>query len=298
MTPGAFENAIRVDMAMGGSTNTVLHIPAIAREASIDIPVMEFDRISRETPNLCSIIPAGPSEMADIHAAGGVPAVMHCLQSMLQDNPTVHGRSIAQVAKDGSVQDPEIIRGIDRPFHAEGGIAVLSGNIATSAVIKQTALHSDVQVSSGPARVFVTESDLLDAIQAGRIAEGDVIVLPFQGPAGGPGMPEMLTPTDAIKGAGFTRVALITDGRFSGATSGLSIGHVEMEAFNGGPIAAIRDGDIIDIDVPARSLNVRLSPEEIRDRLRQVRIPERRLSRMLENYRKAYTGINCYGRQG
>lgn len=296
MTPGAFENAIRVDMAMGGSTNTVLHIPAIAREAGIDIPVMEFDRISRETPNLCSIIPAGSCEMADIHAAGGVSAVMNRLQVMLKDNPTVHGRSIAQVAAEGKVLDPEVIRGVDRPFHPEGGIAVLSGNIASSAVIKQTALHSDVQVCSGPAKVFFTESDLLDAIQTGRIAEGDVIVLPYQGPAGGPGMPEMLTPTDAIKGAGFTRVALITDGRFSGATSGLSIGHVEMEAFNGGPIAGIRDGDIIDIDVPARSLNVRLSPEEIRDRLRTVRIPERRLSRMLENYRKAFTGINCYGR--
>lgn len=296
MTPAAFENAIRVDMAMGGSTNTVLHIPAIAREAGIDIGVDEFDRISRQTPNLCSIIPAGPYEMADIDAAGGIPAVLQRLQLLLRDNPTVAGKSIIQVAAEATIKDPEIIRSPDRPFHAEGGIAVLRGNIASSAVVKQTAIAPDMLACTGPARVFYTEEALLDAIAAGKIAEGDVVVLPFQGPAGGPGMPEMLTPTDAIKGAGFTRVALITDGRFSGATSGLSIGHVEMEAYNGGAIAAIRDGDIIDIDVMARSLNVRLSPAQIRDRLSVVKVPERKLPRMLATFRKAYTGINCYGR--
>ncbi|MFH1020792.1 MAG: dihydroxy-acid dehydratase, partial [Pseudomonadota bacterium] len=155
----------------------------------------------------------------------------------------------------------------------------------------------DMLICTGPARVFYTEETLLDAIATGKITEGDVVVLPFQGPAGGPGMPEMLTPTDAIKGAGFTRVALITDGRFSGATSGLSIGHVEMEAYNGGAIAAIRDGDTIDIDVVARKLNVRLTPAQIRDRLSAVNVPERKLPRMLSSFRKAYTGINCYGKQ-
>jgi dihydroxy-acid dehydratase len=186
---------------------------------------------------------------------------------------------------------------MERPFHAEGGIAVLKGNIATSAVVKQTAIASGMLVCAGPAKVFYTEEALLDAIAAGAIYEGDVVVLPFQGPAGGPGMPEMLTPTDAIKGAGYTRVALITDGRFSGATSGLSIGHVEMEAYNGGAIAAIRDGDVIDIDVPARKLNVRLAPEEINSRLSAMKVPERKLTRMLESFRKTYTGVNCYGKR-
>jgi len=297
MTRNAFENAIRVDMSMGGSTNTVLHIPAIAREAGIDIEVDEFDRISRQTPNLCSIIPAGPYEMADIDAAGGIPAVLKRLQPLLRENPTVNGKSIIKVAEEATIKDPEAIRSPDRPFHAEGGIAVLRGNIAESAVVKQTAIAPDMLACTGPARVFYTEEALLDAIAAGKIAEGDVVVLPFQGPAGGPGMPEMLTPTDAIKGAGFTRVALITDGRFSGATSGLSIGHVEMEAYNGGAIAAIRDGDIIDIDVTARKLDVRLSPAQIRDRLSAVDVPERKLPRMLATFRKAYTGINCYGKQ-
>lgn len=297
LTPAAFENAIRVDMAMGGSTNTVLHIPAIAREAGIDIEVDDFDRISRETPNLCSIIPSGVYEMADIDAAGGIPAVLHRLKRQLKDNPTVNGKSIIQVASEGKVKNPETIRSPDRPFHTEGGIAVLKGNIAFSSVVKQTAVASDMLVCTGPAKVFYTEEVLLDAISAGKILEGDVVVLPFQGPAGGPGMPEMLTPTDAIKGAGYKRVALITDGRFSGATSGLCVGHVEMEAFNGGPVGAICDGDIIEIDVPARKINVRLTPAEIRDRLSALKVPERKLTRMLSSFRKAYTGINCYGRR-
>jgi len=234
--------------------------------------------------------------MADIDAAGGIPAVLQRLQPLLTDNPTVNGKSIIQVAAEATIKAPEIIRSPDRPFHAEGGIAVLKGNIASSAVVKQTAIAPDMLICSGPAMVFYTEENLLDAIGTGKISEGDVVVLPFQGPAGGPGMPEMLTPTDAIKGAGFTRVALITDGRFSGATSGLSVGHVEMEAYNGGAIAAIRDGDIIDIDVTARKLDVRLTPAQIRGRLSEVNTPERKLPRMLESFRKAYTGINCYGK--
>jgi len=296
MTPPAFENAIRVDMAMGGSTNTVLHIPAIAREAGIEIGVGEFDRISRQTPNLCAIIPAGSCEMADIDAAGGIPAVLQRLLPLLTDNPTVTGDTIFKVAAAARITNAEAIRSPENPYHAEGGIAVLKGNIAASAVVKQTAVSPDLLVFSGPARVFHAEQDLLDAIAAGTISEGDAVVLPFQGPAGAPGMPEMLTPTDAIKGAGFTRVALITDGRFSGATSGLSIGHVEMEAYNGGAIAAIRDGDIIDIDVPNRGLNVRLAPEQIRERLAAAKAPERRTTRMLATFRRAYTGINCYGK--
>ena len=296
MTDAAFENAIRVDMAMGGSTNTVLHIPAIARECEIEIDVHVFDRISRQTPNLCSIIPSGPHEMSDVDRAGGVPAVLNRFRDEIRDNPTVTGKSIRQIAEEGEVHDSDVIRPVHNAFHTEGGIAVLKGNIASSSVVKQTAVGGSMKVHSGPAKVFYSEKELLDAIEAQKISEGDVVVLPFQGPAGGPGMPEMLTPTDAIKGAGYARVALITDGRFSGATSGPCVGHVEMEAFNGGPIGAIRDGDIVEIDIPNRKLNVRLSDAEIRERLSSGKVPERRLVPLLASFRKAFTGINCYGK--
>lgn len=296
MTPQAFENAIRVDMAMGGSTNAVLHIPAIAREAGIQIDVDLFERISRETPHLCAIIPTGSHEMADIHRAGGIPAVLSRLQEQIQDSPTVNEKTIAAIARGGQVLDEEVIRGRENPYHLQGGIAVLRGNLGTSAVIKQTAVEEALRVLSGPARVFDAEKDLLAAIEARQIREGDVVVLPFQGPAGAPGMPEMLTPTDAIKGAGYKRVALITDGRFSGATSGPCIGHIEMEAYNGGPLGAVRDGDIIDIDIPKRSLNVRLSDEEIQRRLTTLRRPERQLTPLLRQVREKFRGVNCYGK--
>jgi dihydroxy-acid dehydratase len=296
MTDAAFENAIRVDMAMGGSTNTVLHIPAIAKEAGIEIDVDLFDKISRETPHLCSIIPAGPNEMADIDDAGGIPAVLNRLKDMIKDSPTVNGNSIKKVAEEGEVLNDDIIRTPDNAYHAEGGIAVLKGNIANSSIIKQTAVGKEMMVHSGPAKVFYSEKDLLDAIEAKTITEGDVVVLPFQGPAGAPGMPEMLTPTDAIKGAGYKKVALITDGRFSGATTGPCLGHVEMEAYNGGPIGAIKDGDIIEIDIPNRKLNVKLSDAEIKERLKNAQIPERKLTPLLESYRKKFAGINCYGK--
>jgi len=296
MTPAAFDNAIRVDMAMGGSTNTVLHIPAVAREAGIEIGAERFDAISRETPNICHIIPAGANEMAEIHDAGGIPAVLNRLKHQIHDNPTVSGPTLLAIAEAGKVLNDQVIRPADRPVYREGGIAVLSGNIARSAIIKQTAVGPEMMVHSGPARVFLSEQDLLDAIEDGQIQEGNVIVLPFQGPAGAPGMPEMLTPTDAIKGAGFTRVALITDGRFSGATTGPCIGHVEMEAYNGGPIGAIRDGDIIDINIPERSLNVRLDEAEIQSRLKTVTPPERPMTHMLRVFRRAFEGVNCYGK--
>jgi dihydroxy-acid dehydratase len=268
----------------------------VAREAGIDIDVGLFDKISRETPNICSIIPAGTFEMADIDKSGGIPAVLNRLKDMIKDNPTVNGKSIRQAAEEGKVLDDDIIRPLDNPYHVEGGIAVFTGNIADSGIIKQTAVDKEMMVHSGPAKVFYTEVDLLDAIEANGISEGDVVVLPFQGPAGAPGMPEMLTPTDAIKGAGYKKVALITDGRFSGGTTGPCIGHIEMEAYNGGPIGAIRDGDIIEIDIPKRRLNVKLSDGEIKERLESVKIPERKLTPLLESYREKYTGINCYGK--
>ncbi len=295
MTESAFVNAIRVDMAMGGSTNTVLHIPAIAREAGVDIDVNVFDEISRETPNLCKIIPAGTHEMADIDRAGGIPAVLNRLKDMIQDSATVNGKSITEIAEGGNVLDDDVIRTLDNAYFSEGGIAVLKGNIAHSSIIKQTAVGQEMRVHFGPAKAFYTEKDLLNAIEAKKIVEGDVIVLPFQGPAGAPGMPEMLTPTDAIMGAGYKKVALITDGRFSGGTTGPCVGHVEMEAYNGGAIGAIKDGDIIEIDIPNRKLNVKLSDDEIEGRLKKVKAPERKLTPLMVSYREKFTGINCYG---
>ncbi len=295
MTESAFVNAIRVDMAMGGSTNAVLHIPAIAREAGVDIDVNVFDKVSRETPNLCKIIPAGTHEMADIDRAGGIPAVLNRLKDMIKDSATVNGKSITEIAEEGNVLDDDVIRTLDNAHFSEGGIAVLKGNIAHSSIIKQTAVGQEMLVHSGPAKVFYTEKDLLNAIEAKKIAEGDVIVLPFQGPAGAPGMPEMLTPTDAIMGAGYKKVALITDGRFSGGTTGPCIGHVEMEAYNGGAIGAIKDGDIIEIDIPNRKLNVKLSDAEIEGRLKRVKAPERKLTPLMVSYREKFTGSNCYG---
>jgi len=295
MTADAFSNAVRVDMAMGGSTNAVLHIPAIAKETGLNIDVAMFETIARETPNICSIIPAGKHEMADIDSAGGVPAVLKRLQDMIKDSATVGGQSIKQIVEQSKVLNDEVIRTTDNAYHPEGGIAVLKGNIGNSAIIKQTAVGKEMLVHSGSAKVFHTEKDLLDAIEAQKIDEGDVVVLPYQGPAGAPGMPEMLTPTDALKGAGYKKVALITDGRFSGATIGPCIGHVEMEAYNGGAIGAIKDGDVIEIDIPNRKLNVKLSDSEIKIRLENVKNPQRKLSPLLESYRQKFAGVNCYG---
>jgi len=295
MTADAFSNAVRIDMAMGGSTNAVLHIPAIAKETGLNIDVAMFDTIARETPNICSIIPAGKHEMADIDSAGGVPAVLKRLQDMIKDSDTVGGQSIKQIVEQSKVLNDEVIRTTDNAYHPEGGIAVLKGNIGNSAIIKQTAVGKEMLVHSGSAKVFHTEKDLLDAIEAQKIDEGDVVVLPYQGPAGAPGMPEMLTPTDALKGAGYKKVALITDGRFSGATIGPCIGHVEMEAYNGGAIGAIKDGDVIEIDIPNRKLNVKLSDSEIKIRLENVKNPPRKLSPLLESYRQKFAGVNCYG---
>jgi len=295
MTKEAIENGIRMDMATGGSTNAVLHIPAIAGELGIEIEVDKFDEIARETPNICKLIPASDKyEMLDLHNAGGIPAVLHVLKDMLNDSPTVNGKNIKEIAEKGKVLDNDVIRSLDNPYFKQGGIAVLKGNIANSSVIKQTAVEPDMMEHTGPAKVFTSEKDLLDAIEQKKIEEGDVVVLNFLGPAGAPGMPEMLTPTDAIKGAGYKKVALITDGRFSGGTSGPCIGHIEMEAYNGGPIGAIKDGDIIEISVPKRSLNVKLTDEEIKKRLKEIKPPKRKTTPFLDAFRLKFAGKNCY----
>ena len=293
MTGNAYDNAIMVDMAIGGSTNTTLHIPAIAQEMKIEISLDLFDEVSRNTPNICQILPSGPWAMEDLDRAGGIPAVLNRLQSRLKSSATVNGNDIKDIAADAKVGDSEIIRPLDNPYKEEGGIAVLKGNLAKYSVIKQTAVTDDMLTHSGPAKVFTDEDSLLEAIGNRKIEEGDIVVLSFLGPAGAPGMPEMLTPTDAIKGAGYKKVVLITDGRFSGGTSGPCVGHIEPEGYVGGAIGAVRDGDIIEIDIPERTLNVRLGDEEIRTRLESVSCPERKMTPFLLAYRNKFAQSCC-----
>ena len=278
VTEASICNAIRADMAIGGSTNTALHIPAIAREFGLRATLDMFDGISRQVPHITSLRPGGPYSIKDLDAAGGVPAVLNRLAGFLEDVPTINGKGISEIAEDGRVIDDEIIRPIDRPFHQQGGIAVLRGNIAPmGSVIKQSAVSPAMMRFTGKARVFDSEASASRAISSGAIVPGDVVVIRYEGPKGAPGMPEMLSPTSMIMGMGLgDSVALITDGRFSGATRGGAIGHVSPEAYEKGPIAALRDGDIIDIDIPARTLNVRLSDAEISERLRTASPSERR----------------------
>ena len=286
VTKDSFYNAVVVDMAIGGSTNTVLHLPAIAKEYGIDLPLDLFDEIAKRTPNLCKIRPSGPYFMEDFDKAGGIPAVLNRLKENIKDAKTVNEKTIQEIANSSKVLDEEVIRSLDNPFYKEGGIAVLKGNLADSSVVKQTAVDKEVMVHSGPAKVFTTEEDLLKAIENNGISEGDVIVINFMGLKGAPGMPEMLTPTAAIMGAGYKKVVLLTDGRFSGGTRGPCIGHIEPEAYVGGAIGAIKDGDIIEMDIPNRKLNVRLTDDEIKERLRNIKPPERKMTPLLEKVRR------------
>ena len=285
MTKNAFHNAVCVDMAIGGSTNTALHLPAIAKEAGVDLPLELFDNLARKTPNICHIRPSGPYFMEDLDKAGGIPAVLNRLKEFLKEAPTVNNKDIKDIDKSAEILDNEIIRPLNNPFYKEGGIAVLKGNIAEASVIKQTAVEQDMMEFIGPAKVFNSEENVLNAVKDKIIKDGDVVVINFMGPAGAPGMPEMLTPTAAIAGAGI-KTALLTDGRFSGGTRGACVGHIEPEAYKGGVIGIIQDGDIIEIDIPNRKLNVKLSDQEIKERLKNIKIPKRKLTPFLEKYRK------------
>lgn len=270
LTHEAFENAISVDMALGGSTNAVLHIKAIAEEANVALPLEVFDEIARKVPHICDMRPSGPHDLEDLDSAGGIPAVMNVLRDKLHlDALTVTGRTIGENIESAKVLNSEVVRPQDNPIHKEGGIAVLTGNMAPNgSVTKITAISPKMLVHMGPARVFNSEEEAMKSILNREINMGDVIVIRYEGPKGGPGMREMLSPTAAIAGMGLSdSVALLTDGRFSGATRGPCIGHVSPEAAEGGPIAALRDGDKIAIDIPGRRLNVELSDEEIRKRL-------------------------------
>ncbi|WP_333653732.1 dihydroxy-acid dehydratase [Dissulfurispira sp.] len=275
MTDKAFKNAIMVDLALGGSTNTVLHIPAIAYEAKVKLSLEVFDELSRKTPHIASMIPGGQYYMEDLDYAGGIPAVLKRLKDMLNQNPTVSGKNIFEIAEQAEVMNGEVIRPLNKAYHKEGGIAILKGNLAPhGAVVKQTAVSKNMMKFEGTAKVFDSEEDGMKAILSGNIKAGDIIVIRYEGPKGGPGMREMLSPTSAIAGMGLSEsVALITDGRFSGGTRGPCIGHISPEAMEGGPIAVLKNGDRIRIDIPKRKIDVLLSDEEIKKRLSQWRQP-------------------------
>ena len=283
LTEKAFENALTVDMALGCSTNSVLHLPAIANEAGIKINLDIVNEISARVPNLCRLAPAGPHHVQDLYMAGGVQAVMNELSKknlLHTDLITVTGKTIWENIKDARVTDTNVIRSIDEPYSATGGIAVLRGNIAKDgAVVKRSAVADEMLVHRGPARVFDSEEDAIKAIYEGQIRSGDVVIIRYEGPKGGPGMRELLSPTSAIAGMGLdSTVALITDGRFSGASRGASIGHVSPEAMEGGMIAAVRDGDIISIDIPAGRLNAEVPEEELERRMAEWKPPQPRVT--------------------
>jgi dihydroxy-acid dehydratase len=275
MTRRAFENGIRIDLALGGSTNTVLHLLAIAREAGVLLGLKDFDRLSKETPHITDLLPGGKHFMEDLDYAGGIPAVMKRLKKKIALCPTASGLSTHQIADRAVVSDGDVIRSTDEAYHQEGGIAILHGNLAPrGAVVKQSAVSEAMSVFTGKAKVFEREEDAQKAILSGEIKPGMVVVIRYEGPKGGPGMREMLAPTAAIVGMGLAEsVALITDGRFSGGTQGCCIGHVSPEAVERGPIAAIRNGDEILIDLPKRKLELKISAKELKSRLKKVRIP-------------------------
>ena len=300
MTKEAILNALTVDMALGCSTNSMLHLPAIAHEIGMDFEIDFANGISAKTPNLCHLAPAGPTYMEDLNEAGGVYAVMNELNKKNLLNTecmTVTGKTVGENIAGCVNKNPEVIRPIDNPYSQTGGLAVLKGNIAPDgSVVKRSAVVEEMLVHEGPARVFECEEDAITAIKGGQIHPGDVVVIRYVGPKGGPGMPEMLNPTSAIAGMGLgSSVALITDGRFSGASRGASIGHVSPEAAVGGPIALIEEGDIIEIDIPNLKLNVRVSDEELAARKEkwQPREPE-----VTTGYLARYASMVTSGNRG
>jgi dihydroxy-acid dehydratase len=281
MTVEAFENAMTVDMALGGSTNTLLHLPAIARELGIEMALDDFDETSRRTPHICNLRPSGPYFMKDLEKAGGIPAVLKRLKSKLKLNVlTVTGKKLSELVRRYEVLDDQVIRPLSDPIHTEGGIAIVKGNLAPGgAVVKYSSVPANMLRFSGPAVVFDSEEDAVKGIEGDKVRKGDVVVIRYEGPVGGPGMREMLVPTSLIVGMDLSdKVVLLTDGRFSGATRGPCIGHVAPEAAAKGPIAVVKDGDIVQVDIPNRQLRLALSRREIRRRLNKWR-PRRRRSK-------------------
>ena len=298
MTEKAFMNALTVDMALGCSTNSMLHLPAIAREAGVDLNLDIANELSAKTPNLCHLAPAGPTYMEDLNEAGGVYAVMNELtkKGLLNlDCMTVNGTTIGENIRNCKNLNPEVIRPVENPYSETGGIAILKGNLAPdSGVVKRSAVVPEMLVHQGPARVFDCEEDAIDAIKGGKIVAGDVVVIRYEGPKGGPGMREMLNPTSAIAGMGLgSSVALITDGRFSGASRGASIGHVSPEAAVGGPIALVEEGDMISINIPENRLDVLVSDEVLAERRAKWQPREPKVTTgYLSRYRELVTSGN------
>jgi dihydroxy-acid dehydratase len=283
MTEEAFMNALTVDMALGCSTNTVLHLSAIAREAGISLPLQKINDISKRTPNLCSLSPAGKDHIEDLDRAGGVSAVLKELARANLINErciTVTGSSVEENMAAAVNKDPQVVRSVNNPYRPEGGLAVLYGNLAPAgSVVKQSAVVEKMLHHQGPARVFDSEDEATEAILGGKINKGEVLIIRYEGPKGGPGMREMLTPTSAIAGMGLDAdVALITDGRFSGGTRGASIGHVSPEAMEGGPIAAVRNGDVIEIDIRNKAIHLKITDEEMKRRLSVWKAPGSRVT--------------------
>ena len=298
-------NAVAVDMALGCSTNTVLHLPAVFAEAGLDLTLDIFDKVSRKTPNLCKLSPAGHHHIQDLHAAGGIPAVMAELDRIgLIDRSamTVTGRTVGDNldALGAKVRDADVIRPVDAPYSPQGGIAILKGSLAPGgAVVKQSAVAPEMMVREAVARVFDSEEAACEAIMGGRIKAGDAIVIRYEGPKGGPGMREMLTPTSAIAGMGLgADVALITDGRFSGGTRGAAIGHVSPEAAEGGPIGLVQEGDRIRIDIPARALDLLVDEDELaRRRAAFVPVEKEITSPLLRRYARMVSSAATGARQ-
>ncbi len=300
MTPSAFKNAETVDMAIGASTNTVLHLIAVAREAGLterQVSIDSLNEISARTPNLCRLAPAGEHYIEELNEAGGISAVMkQLLDAGLLDGGamTAAGVTLAELVKDAVNRNTEVLKPISEAYSAQGGLAILKGNLAEKGcVVKKSAVSPEMLRHSGPARCFDSEEDAMRAISSGAIKPGDVVVIRYEGPKGGPGMREMLTPTSAIVGAGLgDSVALITDGRFSGATRGAAIGHVCPEAADGGTIGIVKDGDIIDIDIPACALNVRLTDKEIKERKKSCAVREKPVTGYLKRYRESVSSAS------
>lgn len=275
MTREAFLNALAVDMALGGSTNTALHLPAIAHSAGVELSIDDFEEYSQKTPQLSKLSPSGVYFIEDLYEAGGIPSVLKVLNenNLIKSSKTVAIKDIKEIAEQARKNDGEVIRDFDNPVYAKGGLAVLKGNLAPNgSIVKEGAVAKEMLVHKGPARVFESEEDCIEAIRAKKINKGDVIVIRYEGPKGGPGMREMLAPTATIAGMGLDKdVALITDGRFSGATRGASIGHVSPEAAEGGNIALVKEGDLISIDLPNRKLDVLVSDEDLEKRRKELK---------------------------
>ncbi|MFX0093017.1 MAG: dihydroxy-acid dehydratase [Candidatus Hodarchaeota archaeon] len=287
VTKKSFENAITVDMCIGGSTNTVLHLVAIAKEFDIQVNLELFDDISRQIPNLVKISPSGSHRMEDLDAAGGIPAVLKRLEKFLHlDQKTVDGKTVGNIITEAECKNSDVIRPIDKAYSETGGLAILRGNLCPDGgVIKVSAIHEKMMVHKGPARVFNSEDEAMVAILEKQIQPGDIVVIRFMGPKGAPGMPEQLSPTSTIAGMGLDEsVALITDGRFSGGTRGGAIGHIQPEAWDLGPIVAIQEGDIIKINILERRLDLDLPQQEINKRIKEFRLPERKLTGFLKRY--------------